>query len=131
MILHLPRSSLVTRNFSAFHASCTVCNFNFSQIIQITNSYSLLPLPHFNKIGPLWGGNLRSIERYLKEFITIYLCQKFRSLQFCFDPFRVRSAFHFFFTFVPLRVIAPVRSYIPFRYSRSQNFLFLALTFFF
>ena len=49
IILQFTHSSFVMRNFSAFHASCTVCNVNLSQIIQITNSYSLLPHPHFNQ----------------------------------------------------------------------------------
>ena len=141
MILQFPRSSCVMCNFSTFHANYTVCNVNFSQIIQITNSYSLLPLPHFNQKRSAPGRQSRVLRMLSQKFSKIYLCRNFKQLLetasnyncpkpvFSFlIPFCVRSAF--FLIFVPFRVIAPVRFYIPFRSSSSQNFLFLAMTFF-
>ena len=130
MFLQFTRSSFVTRNFSAFHASCSVCHVNVSQIIQITNSYSLLPLPHFNQKRSALGRQFRVHRMLSQKFSKIYLCRNFNQLLetasncncpkpvFSFlIPFCVRSAFHFFSTFVPFRVIAPARSYIPFRSS--------------
>ena len=137
----------MTRNFSAFHASCTVCNVNFSQLIKITNSCSLLPLPHFIQKGSDLGRQFRVYRMLSQNFSQIYLCRNFhQSLKTvlncnCYPkpvisfviPFCVRSAFHFFLsTFVPFRVIAPVRSYIPFRSSKSKisifsNDIFLSL----
>ena len=109
MILQFTRSSFVTRNFSAFHASCTVCNVNFSQIIQITNSYSLLPLPHFNKKRSALGRQFRVYRKLSQKFSQIYLCRNVNQLLetasncncpkpvFSFlIPFYARSAFHFF-----------------------------------
>ena len=138
MILQFPRSTCVMRNFSAFHANCTVCNVNFSQIIQITNSYSLLPLPHFNQKRSALRRQIRVHRMLSQKFSKIYLCRNFNQLLetasncncpkpvFSFlIPFCVRSAFNLFFcTFVPFCGIAPVRSYIPFRSSRSQSFYF-------
>ena len=129
-------------NFSTFHANCTVCNVNFSQIIQITNSYSPLPLPHFNQKRSALGRQIRVHRMLSQKFSKIYLCQNFNQLletaSNCNCPKPVISFFNsvlcqkcFFLIFVPFRVIAPVRSYIPVRSSSSQNFLFLAMTYFF
>ena len=145
MILQFPRSTCVMRNFSAFHANCTVCNVNFSQIIQITNSYSLLPLPHFNQKRSALGRQIRVHRMLSQKFSQIYLCRNFNQLletalnYNCPKPvitflilFCVRSAlFRFSSTFVPFRVIAPVRSYIPFRSSKSKFSIFSNDIFFF
>ena len=139
MILQFPRSTCVMRNFSAFHANCTVCNVNFSQIIQITNSYSLLPLPHFNQKRSALGRQIRVHRMLSQKFSQIYLCRNFNQLletalnYNCPKPvitflilFCVRSAlFRFFSTFVPFRVIAPVRS------SKSKFSIFSNDIFFF
>ena len=130
----------MTRNFSAFHASCTVCNVNFSQIIQITNSYSLLPLPHFNQKRSALGRQFRVYQMLSQKFSQIYLCRNFNPLlktvlncnypkpviSFVI-PFCVRSAFYYLF-----RSVSLLQSVFTFRSDlQSQNFLFLAMTFFF
>ena len=73
-------SSFVTCNFSAFHASCTVCNVNFSQLIQIINSCSLLPLPHFNQKRSALGRQFRVYRMLSQKFSQIYLCRNFNQL---------------------------------------------------
>ena len=128
MILQFPRLTCVMRNFSAFHANCTVCNVNFSQLIQITNSYSLLPLPHFNQKGSALGRQIRVHRMLSRKFSQIYLCQNFHQLLETalncnypkpvisfFIPFCVRSAFHFFFYFcsIPCHCSSPFSHSVP------------------
>ena len=138
MILQFPRSTWVMRNLTAFHANCTACNVNFSQTIQITNSHSLLPLPHPNQKRSTLGRQIRVHRMPPQKSLKIYLCRNFKqSLETASNcncpkpvfsfliPSCARSAF--FLIFVLFRVIAPVRSYIPFRSSSS---LFLAMTIF-
>ena len=134
----------MTRNFSAFHASCTVCNVNFSQLIKITNSCSLLPLPHFNQKGSALGRQFRVYRMLSQNFSQIYLCRNFnQSLETVlncnclkpvisiFIPFCVRSAFHFFFLLL-FHSMSLLQSVLTFHSDlQSQNFLFLAMTFFF
>ena len=130
----------MTRNFSAFHASCTVCNVNFSQLIKITNSCSPLPLPHFNQKGSALGRQFRVYRMLSQNFSQIYLCRNFhQSLKTVLNcncpkpvisfviPFCVRSAFYYLF-----RSVSLLQSVFTFRSDlQSQNFLFLAMTFFF
>ena len=145
MILQFPRSTCVMRNFSAFHANCTVCNVNFSQIIQITNSYSLLPLPHFNQKRSALGRQIRVHRMLSQKFSQIYLCRNFNqlletALNFnCPKPvitflilFCVRSALFIFFFLLLFHSVSLLQSVLTFRSDlQSQNFLFLAMTFFF
>ena len=128
----------MTRNFSAFHASCTVCNVNFSQLIKLTNSCSLLPLPHFNQKGSALGRQFRVYRMLSQNFSQIYLCRNFNQLLETvlncnyypkpvisfFNSVLCQKCFSFFSTFVPFHAIAPVRSYIPFRSSKSKFSIF-------
>ena len=131
----------MTRNFSAFHASCTVCNVNFSQLIKITNSCSLLPLPHFNQKGSALGRQFRVYQMLSQNFSQIYLCRNFNQLLEtalncnCPKPkflFLFRFVSEVLFIFFFFHSVSLLQSGLSFRSDlQSQNFLFLAMTFFF
>ena len=110
-------------------------------MIQITNSYSLLPLPHFNQKRSALGRQFRVYLILSQKFSKIYLCRNFKQLLettlncncpkpvFSFlIPFCVRSAFLFFLLL--FHSVSLLQSVLTFRSDlQSQFFLFLAMTF--